>query len=585
MNVLKRAVMVAVALIAFDTAEAQYTFSAQIVISGKCFSQASNMAERNIRQVVNEVNAKLKAVPLTKAECMAMSQQFAGELAVYSFSEHGCSIKLVITPCICTGCQEEASNPDQGGSFNSANASSEVKDWADDVAARQRALNQHATPPPSQVEAFFGKGTGDKQFDDALKKGLGAFELPNNAVKLPDDFELLANMENVQRYLSMTSNLAERYINYPDPDHLVAWFHEEFKNVSDFDLGEIMNKLESQRSPAEKQALLDYQAFRRLLADKMINQIEEIRQAVARSEETRAYEMAVLSENCYGDSKHEYLANTNYREVGTIDFLEGDPMRSFSAVIDECNKSLGFHAELYYNTVTGEYAVALEGSNMHPIGDLREYLSNWKNVVSNRMDFIADWGANVKQGLGGIPEQYVLAYIIAKSLPEGVKVNFTGHSLGGGLASVAGAVSGAPTYTYNPEGVNNNIIDAFGIREKVEARDYNIKVYQANNDLLTSVQEGVLKDAVLGVVKTIDPVGGIFLSQQAKKGNAISSAIGSKETIDSGGWHKIEPMIQYLGKSYDWNQSLYGIWQKSVYQAGHSTEQQTEDHILIIWPE
>ena len=68
MNAFKRAVLVAVALLAFGTAEAQYTFSAQIVISGKCFSSASNMAERNIRQIVNEYNAKFRAIPMTKAE-------------------------------------------------------------------------------------------------------------------------------------------------------------------------------------------------------------------------------------------------------------------------------------------------------------------------------------------------------------------------------------------------------------------------------------------------------------------------------------------------------------------------------------
>lgn len=574
MNAFKRAVLVAVALLAFGTAEAQYTFSAQIVISGKCFSSASNMAERNIRQIVNEYNAKFRAIPMTKAECMAMSQQFAGELAVYSFSEHGCSIKLVITPCICTGCQEEASNPDQGGSFNSANASSEVKDWADDVAARQRALDQHATPPPSQVEAFFGKGTGDKQFDDALKKGLGAFELPNNAVKLPDDFELLANMENVQRYLSMTSNLAERYIKYPDPDHLVAWFHEEFKNVSGFDLGEIMNKLESQRSPAEKQALLDYQAFRRLLADKMLKELEPY---IAVQEETRVYEMAVLSENCYGDSEHKWINNTNYREVGTSDFDENDPMRAFSEVIDRCNEYSGFHAELYYNKVTWEYTVAFEGTNMH--------------LIENREDFLADWkDCNIPQGFGFVPEQYVLAKIIAEKLPEGVKVNFTGHSLGGGLASVAGAITGNPTYTFNPEGVNTTIIDAFGLNEKVKSGNNDIKTYQTDNDPLTSSQEGDLKPtliigAVTVVALTVPELVGTavnsYIMGGAVSGKVLSKAIGDKQTVETHSGHSIVPMIPY----FDGARGHLTSWQNSVHQAGYGLEQQTDDHILIIMQE
>lgn len=581
MKALKRMALVAGAVLAFGTVEAQYTFSAQIVISGNCWSSASNMAERNLRQLVNEVNAKMKAIPLTKAECMAMSQQFAGEMSVYSFNEYGCSIKMVITPCICTGCQEESSSPDQGGSYHSANAGSEVKDWTDDMEARQMALNQQSTTPiPSQVEEMFGRGTGDQQFDKALQKGMGSFGQGGNNVKLPEGFEFLANMVNVRKYLDMTNDLATRYISYPDPDHLVAWFHEEFKRVSGFDLDAIMNKLESRRTDAEKQALLDYRVYRQLLADKMINQIEEMRQSVARSEETRAYEMAVLSDNCYGDSKHEYLANTNYREVGTLDFPVGDPMRAFSEVIDKCNKSLGFHAELYYNAVTGEYTVAFEGSNTH-------YIKNWA-------DFKADWfDCNFKQELGGVPEQYILAKIIADHVPDGVSMNFTGHSLGGGLASVAGAISGAPTYTYNPESVNNNIVDAFGIRENVDVGNYNITAYQADDDPLTSLQEGVYKKLVVGFVLgslvTEDIETGNNLAQEMRdgvnKGTILNPALGTKVIVETGGGHDRKAMVNFFGKTYDWNQPLYGSWQKSIYQAGHGTEQQTEEHILIVWPE
>lgn len=587
MNAFRRMALVAGVLLTMGSAEAQYTFSVQIVISGNCFSSASRTEERNLRQIVNEVNSKLRAVPLTKTECMAMSQQFAGEMAVYAFNEYGCSMKVVITPCVCTGCQEEVSSPDQGGSYNSANAGSEVRDWANDVDARMKALGQQgATPPPSQVEAFFGRGTGDKTFDDALKKGLGDFEFPNNAVKLPDDFELLANMENVQRYLDTVGGLAD--MDIADPDNLYGWFHDVFKRVSDFDIDSIRSKLESQRTEAEKQALLDYQKFRQLLADKKIQQIEELQQTVARSEETRAYEMAVLSEDCYGDSKGEYLAGTNYMKVSTDFFTEDNPMKGLLGLIDDCNRTTnetGFHAELYYNKVTGEYTIAFEGTNFSSVADVAtDYL-----LVTNK-----------------IPEQHnqamkIADYIKNLNLPETISINLTGHSLGGSLASVVGMATGLPTYTYNSAGVNNAMIEFYGLNENNYG---NIKAYSTHDDPITSGQEGPLKPKVVTVVGTIIPVvisvvanagsgpaavvagmEGDRLQREAKKGNIASPAVGNKETIETGQGHSIEPMVKYFEKDYDKHQSGYSQLKKKLYQAGHSIEHQIEDHILIIMQE
>jgi hypothetical protein len=535
MKISRRIALIAGLMLAMTSATAQYTASFQIVVTGNCFSGASSTAMNNIRQIINQYNAQFKAVPLTKEECMTMSQMLAGEIVAYEFSEYGCSIKIIVTPCICTRCQDEATpGPDQGGSYYSTNPGNEVRDWEADVERRNQALNNGATPPPSQVEEYFGKGSVDIRFNNALQSNEGMSQLPGNAVNLPSDFELLANMENVRRYLDQTANLAEWYIKYPDPDHLVQWFHDEFARVSGFNVDEIMNKLPQQRSEAEKQALLDYQAYRRQLADKMM---EEIVKYIAVQKETHAYENAVLSEDCYGDSKHNYLSNTNYQRINTSDFAINDQMRNFSELIDkfnETNQYTGFHAVLYYNNVTGEYTVAFEGSNFHP--------------KDNTLDFVQDWAGNLDNEILlplGVHPQYVAAYLIAKAIPQGVTVNFTGHSLGGGSAIVAGAASGATTYVYNPEGIDETVALITGLRD-----NGNINVYQAKNDPLTIAQ----------------------------KFGFLNPAMGTKITIGDGG-HSIIPMIGTLDDA----RSTFTSWQSNIYNAGYGTEQQTEDHILIIW--
>lgn len=567
LNIMKKILRVALTfgmVLSWCVAEAQYTFSAQIVVTGNCFSGASNIAMNNIRQIVNECNAKCKSIPLTKEECMAMSQQFSGQFTLLEFNEYGCSIKVIISPCVCTRCQEETTpGPDQGGSYNSANAGSEVSDWVDDVAARQNSIGQ--IPIGTQQN-----GTGDARFDEALRKSLGTFELPNNAVVLPDDFELLANMENVNRYLSRSYDMNKIYMEYPQD--LTAMLHEEFKRISGFDLDVIRNMPSSQRSDAEKQALLDYQVYRKMMLEKMADEIWSYVYEAATSENTRVFEMAVLSETCYGDSKHENITRTNYIEVGQA-FFEGkddnDPVKGLFELIGFCNattQETGFHAELYYNKVTGEYTVAFEGT------------LDWRDVKTDAV-----------LGFNGIPEQHNLAMRIADyiklNLLDEIKLNITGHSLGGSLASIVGLATGLPTYTYNPAGVNNAMIDKFGLRDNLN--NGNIKAYQANNDPITSVQEGVLKPFVVGtvisVVYSVNPVKGNELAIESIKGNTANPAVGDKETVYSDGGHTIHSMVSWAESQSNHNTVLYKSMLDNVNQMLNTLEQQTQESILIIW--
>lgn len=460
---------------------------------------------------------------------------------VYSHFGSGasCSIKVISSPCTSRSGIRAPGDIDisangRGGAMFFENPAVEVSNWAKE---NERLMS--IIGGITDATSFNPRITGDDDFDKTLVLNIdkpfvsvnmreGGFSTTSSSdLSMRDkvfeapDYSQMANMDNVRRYLSLSSDLAIKYIKNPDPGLLTAWFHEEFKRVSRFDVDAIMRKLPSERTDEEKQALIDYQMYRKGLADKML---EDLKPYIAVQEETRAYEMAVLSANSYGDLAPFYLETTNYIKIGADFFTDNSPMKGLCELISEYNgkEKTGFHAEMYFNEVTGEFTISFEGTNF-----------------SER----ADLGTDVMIGLNMIPEQHNLAmsiadYINALNLPEDVRINITGHSLGGSLASVVGLVTGLPTYTFNSAGVNNAMIEKYGL----DVNNNNIKAYQANNDVLTSIQEGELKPFVVGTViaavSVVSPATGGALTAETVKGNIASPAVGDKTVVESGGWHK-----------------------------------------------
>ncbi|MDR3101087.1 MAG: type VI secretion system tip protein VgrG [Paraburkholderia sp.] len=105
--------------------------------------------------------------------------------------------------------------------------------------------------------------------------------------------------------------------------------------------------------------------------------------------------------------------------------------------------------------------------------------------------FGEDMSNNMAQGLGSDAPYYRNAVSIGKNI-EGAGassgVDFTGHSLGGGLASAAAESSGASAVTFNAAGLNPETIAQYG----GTAQTSNITAYRVNGDILTGLQEGGL---------------------------------------------------------------------------------------------
>src|SRR3546814_13003314 len=74
---------------------------------------------------------------------------------------------------------------------------------------------------------------------------------------------------------------------------------------------------------------------------------------------------------------------------------------------------------------------------------------------------------------------------------SGGDIIFSGHSLGGGLATAAGLATGAQTIVSNPAGVHpDTVADALAARGLSFANaDGNISTYVADGDLTTELQD------------------------------------------------------------------------------------------------
>ena len=134
----------------------------------------------------------------------------------------------------------------------------------------------------------------------------------------------------------------------------------------------------------------------------------------------------------------------------------------------------GLKSRLYRRDNYGgvEYAYALAGTN--PMS-------------------IVDWENNILQ-LGGESAQYIQsaknAVLIANmARAANAKLFFTGHSLGGGLASFCALATKQRAIVFNPAGVSEDTMAR--LREKPCQRDYDafIEGFYATNDILNLFQD------------------------------------------------------------------------------------------------
>ena len=135
-----------------------------------------------------------------------------------------------------------------------------------------------------------------------------------------------------------------------------------------------------------------------------------------------------------------------------------------------------------------------------------------------------DWTTNLQQGIGVETKQYNAAMNLADKVVKTTdisKVDITGHSLGGGLASAASVVTGAKGYTFNAAGLHPKTVARAPYNvsaANMQARGKGIDAYHSAADPLTNLQSGValaqgplhpytLGPEALGVPYELNPAG------------------------------------------------------------------------------
>ena len=136
----------------------------------------------------------------------------------------------------------------------------------------------------------------------------------------------------------------------------------------------------------------------------------------------------------------------------------------------------------------------------------------------------ADWENNFRQGLGfqtdavdkfsGTAVNTAMEFTRVFGEGEGGPTNLaiTGHSQGGGLASVGSLASGVPAVTFDASGIHPNTLERMGFAPQ-QARDYaengGIRAYSLDSDALSQAQEswatGLLAPDALGTRIIVSP--------------------------------------------------------------------------------
>ena len=256
-------------------------------------------------------------------------------------------------------------------------------------------------------------------------------------------------------------------------------------------MGIVMSAPGAQTSDEKRQEIVQQNILlERAMATGDVHVLAQAKQLKA---DYHARDMAALSDDVYeaADGKHAKIQTEP--PVGYIR-VSANPEALRSSGVNWTDKEIteylqpnasGFRAEIYLPDP------AILGKDAKPV-------LCFKGTDSDKNE---DWLNNARQGAGMQSDYYDRAMTVAlrlkKDFGDNQAFEITGHSLGGGLASAAAAVTGAHTTTFNSAGLHPDTAPRFIQGGPLFDIGKTVVAYQLQGEVLTSTQQGVANMSVL----------------------------------------------------------------------------------------
>lgn len=401
---------------------AQYTFTATFHAKG---SRECSTASGIGNSILAKINSQI-SYP-TRAQC----EQERAAAASFRYRDGICEYYFTTTPCTGTELNSFGSNSTSKISgMPSQNAGVAIRNEMQDYAYQQSIQNGI-----NAANSVIVPGTTD--YNASVNKIIANdISSGNNAQVV-----LKRMIPNLNDRISETANLLLDLYKQGkrSTDLFSRMLSDQFKALTGFDIYELNNKIKP--TPEEQEILNSYNEYVDMVCKSAQDKLSDEEERVPELE-MAAYSIAVYKKDDDTKLFTDYFKLSPLRDMSLIrNPQERSGAEKIVNFINENEGKSGFNSEIYYDKTQDKYVIAIRGTELG--------LSK---------EAIKDVGVDLAFALLTKSPQHDIAYKLAQTIKESDipldKIKITGHSLGGGLASIVGLITGCETYVYNPAHVS-----------------------------------------------------------------------------------------------------------------------------------
>lgn len=461
---------------------AQYTFT--VTMHGRGSKECADAAA-TANSIMEKYNSA--AFP-TKAQC----EQARLMLSSYHVGVERCSFSFTTSPCTGTEISTFGSNstsPISG--MPSQNAGVAIRNEMQDYAYQQsiqngiNAANSVIVPGTTDYNASVNKIIAND-----ISSGNNAQVVLKRMI--PNLNDRIAETANLLLYLYKQGKRST--------DLFSRMLSDQFKALTGFDIYELNNKIKP--TPEEQEILNSYNEYVDMVCKSAQDKLSAEEERVPELE-MAAYSIAVYKKDDDTKLFTDYFKLSPLRDMSLIrDPQERSGAEKIVNFINENEGKSGFNSEIYYDKTQDKYVIAIRGTELG--------LSK---------EAIKDVGVDLAFALLTKSPQHDIAYKLAQTIKEsGIpldKIKITGHSLGGGLASIVGLITGCETYVYNPAHVSLGAAEHYKLDL---SRQDNIHTYTAAPKELVRGLETAANSVVAGIRSVADEA---YLSKRFSNNDAF----------------------------------------------------------------